>query len=344
MLFRSGVVTNLDSNGGVATLSVLGSASTVFSGVLADGADVNADLSLALAAGSVVKLTHAGNGVLSLTGANTYTGPTTITGGTLAVRSLGDGLAASSLGKAPLTPSNLIIGGGTLRYEGVGENSDRGFTATGPVTLSASGTGALVFGSNAKVAFADDAPASRVLTLTGTNAAANLFGFGHADLAEPATSVFSRLVKNGVGLWIVACPDTEFRADAVTEVVQGTLGFAAGSLGSPASPHTGQIQLADATALRWETGNTDDVSARISVAASAVATLDVGANAVAFSSAPTVASGGSLRKSGAGSLTLASTSTGSAAYAVTQGRLVVNGTAGLVNVRSEEHTSELQSH
>ena len=331
-LAGAGTLTNLDSNGGVATLTVAGSASTTFAGLIADGIEVNTGLSLSIAAGSVVKLTHAGSGTLTLTGANTYTGATTITGGTLAISSLGDGVGASSLGKAALTAGNLVIGGGTLRYDGGGETSARGLTATGAVSLNAAGTGALAFSSAAKIAFADDAPVTRVLTLTGSNTGANTFGFAQDDPAEPATSVFSSLVKNGIGVWIVSCPDTEFRADAVTDVAQGILGFAAGSLGSVASPHTGIIRVSHGASLRWESGNTDDLSARLSVPASAQATLDVGSNQVVFAAAPAVASSGSIRKSGAGNLTLSSTSLGSAAYAITQGRLTVNGSAGAINV------------
>jgi autotransporter-associated beta strand protein len=333
-LAGAGTLTNLDSNGGVGTLTVAGSATTTFSGVIADGVEVNADLSLTLPVGSVVRLAHAGSGTLTLTGANTYTGATTLTGGIVGVASLGDGVNASSLGKSALTAGNLVIGGGALRYDGSGETSARGLTATGAVTLNAAGTGALVFASAAKIAFADDAPASRILTLTGANTDANVFGFGHDDLAEPAASVFSRLVKNGVGVWIVSAPDTEFRADAFTDISQGILGFASGSLGSVASPHTGLIQVAHGATLRWESGNTDDVSARLSIPASAQATLDVGANQVFFAAAPAVASGGSVRKVGSGNLTLASTSLGSATYAVAQGRLTVNGSAGAISIAS----------
>ena len=331
-LAGAGTLTNLDTTGGVATLTVLGSDSTTFSGIIADGVDVNTALSLALPVGSVVRLTHDGTGTLALTGANTYTGATSITGGTLAVMSLGDGVNASSLGKSTLAAANLIIAGGTLRYDGAGETSDRGLTASGSVTLDASGSGALLFSSAAKIAFADTSPLNRFLTLTGSNTGANTFGFGHDDLAEPASSVFNRLVKNGIGVWVISGPDTVFRADSLTQVLQGVLGFDAGTLGSLASPHTGLIQISDGATLRWESGNTDDLSARLSVAASAQATLDVGANQVSFASVPAVDTGGSIRKVGAGNLILASTSLGSTNYAVAEGRLTVNGSAGNINV------------
>ena len=305
-LAGAGTLTNLDSNGGTATLTVAGSASTTFSGVIADGVEVNAGLSLALPVGSVVKLTHSGAGTLELSGANAYTGATTITGGTLAVVSLGDGTNASSLGKAALTAGNLVIGGGTLRYVGAGETSARGLTAVGDVTLSASGMGALAFSSSAKIAFADDAPATRVLTLSGLNTGANTFGFRHDDLSEPATSVFSRLVKNGIGTWVVSAPDTEFRADAVTEVADGILGFLSGALGSAGSPHTGIIQISNGAGLRWEAANADDVSARLRIPDGNVGRLIFSDSAtdVTFGSSIVLGGSAAIYKEGPGTLVL----------------------------------------
>jgi autotransporter-associated beta strand protein len=100
-------------------------------------------------------LLKAQTNVVTLTGANTYTGTTEIQNGTLSLNSIGNvGGGASAIG-APTTVENGIIRMGlstastTLQYTGAGHTSDRliGMQGTtGGVTIDADGTGALVLG------------------------------------------------------------------------------------------------------------------------------------------------------------------------------------------------------
>jgi fibronectin-binding autotransporter adhesin len=69
-----------------------------------------------------------GNGVVALTGANSYTGATTVSGATLAFNSVADGGAASAIGASSAASSNLVLENGTLRYTGGTSSTDRGFT------------------------------------------------------------------------------------------------------------------------------------------------------------------------------------------------------------------------
>ena len=81
----------VQSSGGLATLKLVGSSDTTFSGTLQDGT----------AAGSQLALDMAGGGTFTLTATNTYTGPTTVTAGTLDV-------------EGSISNSVVTVNGGTL--------------------------------------------------------------------------------------------------------------------------------------------------------------------------------------------------------------------------------------
>lgn len=80
------------------------------------------------AATLVGAVTKAGGHTLTLTGASTYTGVTSITGGILSVSQLANGGVASSIGAASSAPANLSINGGTLQYTGADVATNRQFT------------------------------------------------------------------------------------------------------------------------------------------------------------------------------------------------------------------------
>ncbi len=116
-----------------------------------------------------------GSGKLTLSsGANTYTGVTTISGGTLSIGMVANGGNVSDLGQSSAAATNLVFDGGVLQYTGATATSDRAFTindgklATFDVTLAgtnltlAGATGAATTGALDKIG-------AGTLTLNGVN-------------------------------------------------------------------------------------------------------------------------------------------------------------------------------
>jgi autotransporter-associated beta strand protein len=148
-----------------------------------------------------------GTDVLTLTAANTYTGPTRIGGGlVLSIPSLPNGSSPGPVGASSSAPSNLVLGGhpdggaATLRYTGPTTTSDRGFTFTNvPTTINVTNSAAS-------------------LTLTG-----EIVGQGPLTKSGPGTLILSGLQNHS--------------PNASLTVSGGRLNLNSNS-GSPATPST----------------------------------------------------------------------------------------------------------
>ncbi len=207
----------------------------------AGGVSLNANRTVTVNAGNLTdggvisgafSLNKDGAGTMVLSGASTYTGNTTLTGGTLSVSSLANGGSNSNIGKSNANGTSLVFDGGTLQYTGAGSTTNRDFTVTANGgTLDASGTGNLNFNNTtASVLFTGNG--TRTLTLTGINTGNNSLGLLIGDKsAGNATS----LVKTGAGQWQLTATNT-FTGSAT--VNQGTLklnGSAGAALNNVAS-------------------------------------------------------------------------------------------------------------
>lgn len=202
-----------------ASLNVLGSATSTFSGIIQDGGSAF----LAFNKGGL-------GGTLTLTGSNTYTGGTVVSAGVLSVSSLANGGTASNIGASTNAASSLILTGGTLRYTGAAVSTDRLFTVTtSGGTLDASGSGAVNFTNSGSMGF-NSQTGARILTLTGTNTDSNTIAAAIGDNSGATT-----LVKTGTGTWVLSGTNTY---TGTTTISGGSLqigdGGTTGSLGSGA--------------------------------------------------------------------------------------------------------------
>lgn len=234
----AGTITNSGGDSSTASTLVIGNGTTTtvaaaaFTGILQNGGTIPSPL--------LLNLTKAGTGIQYLTGANTYTGVTTINSGTLAATSLADGGIASSIGMSSNAAGNLVFNGGTLQYTGSNAtvaqatqtpsvSTDRLFTlAAGGGTIDSSGTfgnsflaagvanhATLVFSNPGDIAFSG--AGTRSLTLAGSSTGDNAMGLKLTDNAGSALSI----TKSGSGLWILRNTANDY--SGATTIGQGVL-------------------------------------------------------------------------------------------------------------------------
>ncbi|MFN5056698.1 MAG: beta strand repeat-containing protein, partial [Verrucomicrobiota bacterium] len=282
--------------------------------------------------GAGVTLAKADTGRLELTGENTYTGATSVTGGgTIAIADFGNGTDASPLGITSLSdPTKLVLSSGsTLEFNGgTSAVTTRSFTIGGSAGIAATGAGTLEFTSASQLATTGEAPA---LTLTANNAGTNRFA---ASLVDGNTGV-ANLAINGTGIWVIGTGANRFKNDVRIEAAAGaTIGLENASLPSGAT-----LAVANNATIRWEAGNATGV--KLEIAAGTAAKLNLGSNNVVFSIAPVVASGSgttaNFEKQGSGTLTIAngvSAPSVNVTLPANSGLLSVNGTIGDVTLAS----------
>jgi len=230
--------------------------------------------------------------------------------------------------------ASLRFAGGQLNYAGT-TPLDRSFTVgNGGVKFTADSTARIAIDVASKVDFANTAGTGRTLTLAGTSTAGNAYGASLFDNAEAADRLFTSVVKEGVGAWVIRGTGDTFASTAIFDLTSGLLGFTTGALGGVG--HTGDIVFTNAggnaSSLRWEAGNTDDLSARLSVPTGNVATLvfSDAASPVTFNSALDLQGTAAVYKTGPGTLVVNAANTFSqGGLAVQQGTVQVTAAGGL---------------
>ncbi len=258
------------------------------------GAGVTVGTLVANTSGGINKI---GNGVLTLSGASTFTGAFTISAGTVASASFNNMGVSGPLG-AGTGAGAIVLNGGGLRFTGATpQTTDRQFTlTTNGGTIEANGT------TTNTITFSDINPitlsgtGTRTLNFGGTNTSNNTFSGRIINDGANATTVG----KIGAGTWLLDNATNSYTGG--TNLTAGVLAFSSGALGT-----TGDITFTGSSTLRWNTGVTDDLSARLVIADGVTGTVDTVANNVIFNSSvgsAAAATTGVLNKTGAGSLTL----------------------------------------
>ena len=288
-----------------------------------NGQDVTLATGLSSSGGTLTKL---GDGTLTLTGANTFTGLTTVATGTLQI---GDGGTTGSIDGNIAVDSALVFNrSGTTSYGGV-------ISGNGDVTKLGAGT-LLLTGDN--LAFGITTVAAGTLEIGNGGTTGSVRG----DINNEGTVIFNRsdaptysgnivgagdVTKLGAGTLIL---DGDNTFTGVARINEGTLAVAsAGALGSGASLPT--ISFGGGT-LQYTSGNQVDYSSQISGAAAQTIRIDTNSEAVTFATG-LAGAGSTLEKLGAGTLTLS----GSSSY--TGGTTVSGGTLDVTTGGAIAHSS-----
>lgn len=262
------IATPMRLNAG-STLTNLGSATQTWTGAVTLGGNTTISgsgtgimISSAITQdGGVYGITKSGANLLTLAGANTFSGAIAVQGGTLKVSSLNSvagGTASSNLG-APTTVANGTISlgsGGTqgiLSYTGSGETTDRVINlsgAGGGATISQDGYGLLNFTS--------------VMTATGSGAkGGTLSGVGNGQL--PGIVSFgglTNLTKSGIGTWTLTGASTQ--SLGAVNVNGGILAYGAASTRDSgpitrSSTGGGVLKIAAGAGVVTSTANTNGI-------------------------------------------------------------------------------------
>ncbi|MCX8497302.1 MAG: autotransporter-associated beta strand repeat-containing protein [Akkermansiaceae bacterium] len=254
-----------------------------------------------------VRMNGSGNGALTLTNnSSTYSGGVTIDGNInsktyeVSTAAVGNTGSASPLGTgstirmgttSAATPTNR------LTYTGAGEVTNKVidlYGVGGTASIYNSGSGTLKFTSNFTASGAAthqlnvDGPAGGTVEIAGA-------------IVDNSVANTTSIKKGGNGVLVLSGSNTY---TGVTNVNQGTLQFATGSLNT-----TSSIQFTSTGTLQWADGNTQDLSSRITMVSSAYARIDTNGNNVTFASSIGSSTSGILNKIGNGTLNLTAVNT-----------------------------------
>ncbi len=206
-------------------------------------------------------LNKLGANTLTLDQANTYTGPTTITAGTLSIS------AANNLGDAA---SNLVFDGGTLQITGTTLNSLASLGRTNPVVFNsgkavsldiADASSTFTVGQDLNQGtggFTKLGAGTVVLNQTNTYTGLTTVNAGTLTLAHPTDTLTGDITVNG-GTLNVQNPDTVGTVTLISNTISGGSALAAGN-GYAVQSGTFSSPLGGSGSLTKTTGGTVTLS------------------------------------------------------------------------------------
>jgi len=236
----------------------------------------------------VIRNTSTAGGTVTLEGANDYTGGTYVSIGTLKIAGGND--------RMPVT-TNLQIGWASA--------------STHNATFDLNGRSQRIAGL-ARVPGPDTTAANSIVTNTSATLGTLTLDSAADSAYDGVVSGTLALAKAGIGTLALTGSGTYTGGTTVTG---GTLSFASGSLGS-----SGTITM-NGGSLRWETGNTQNISSRLALVAGKTAIFDTNGNTISFGSAIGSSTSAGLQKTGSGSLTLSGANSFTGQATVTAGTL-----------------------
>lgn len=215
-------------------------------------------------------ISKAGTGTLKLdNAANSYTGTTTITAGTLEVTKIAGISGGNSSIGAPTTSANGTISmtaGTTLKHTGTtADTTDRiiSGSSAGTLTIDSSGTGsgALSLTTTNSGAITVFATGSSTLVFTGTNTAANTCA---RTLANPASSGTTAVTKTGANTWtltgtlshtgITTVEAGELQLGATNRTLTGGVAISGGTLSNSTNTLDASVTMTGGTMTAPLTG------------------------------------------------------------------------------------------
>ena len=149
--------------------------------------------------GTGTSLTKTNSGTLTISTANSYTGPTIISGGALEVTTLATGGNNSGIGASGAGEANLVLYGSTLRYLGSSVSTDRGATFTnadGTFDVASNSTSVTVSGTLAgNAGLIKAGPGTLIVSGSGAYIGATTISNGTLQINAAATAIGTNAIN-----------------------------------------------------------------------------------------------------------------------------------------------------